>query len=383
MLSLPRDLWVPIAGGAAGANASTPPTPRASKPWSTRSSRTSASRSTTTSRSTSAGSKSWCTPSAACPCGSTGRYRDRNSGLQVDHPGCVTLDGFSALAFARARNLEYMQDGVWQSDGTGDLGRICAPAGLHPSGDRSRCLEGSRRSAQVEEPRRGRHEQRQHRQGSDDQRPARPRQAVSEVQLLDTQDADPAGHRVSHVGWRRRAAPRRVRRPTTAQRVPRAGAERDRRAGDQRHRPEQLRPHRRGGRTWPAPSRRPGSASLGGATAPSSVTPARTGPSSGTSPKSEVAADLLARHLSVRAQVKEDRSLAAGQVVLFVGKDFTTVLANARAPGSASTTTEPGKGDARTTTTRRPATTSTTARAASRSLSPRRSLARFQATRPR
>ncbi|MCB0977681.1 MAG: LCP family protein [Acidimicrobiales bacterium] len=50
--------------------------------------------------------------------------RDRNSGLDVLHPGCVTLDGRSALAFARARHLQYWEDGGFEYDGTGDLGRI-------------------------------------------------------------------------------------------------------------------------------------------------------------------------------------------------------------------------------------------------------------------
>ncbi len=50
--------------------------------------------------------------------------RDGNSGLNVPE-GCVTLDGFQALAFARARHLEYQDSrGRWQTDPTGDLGRI-------------------------------------------------------------------------------------------------------------------------------------------------------------------------------------------------------------------------------------------------------------------
>lgn len=52
-------------------------------------------------------------------------YRDRESGLPEIGPGCVTLDGESALAFARARNLQFRDaDGDWRLDGTGDLGRI-------------------------------------------------------------------------------------------------------------------------------------------------------------------------------------------------------------------------------------------------------------------
>ncbi len=52
-------------------------------------------------------------------------YRDRESFLAEIGPGCVTLDGPAALAFARARALEFRdEDGDWQTDGTGDLGRI-------------------------------------------------------------------------------------------------------------------------------------------------------------------------------------------------------------------------------------------------------------------
>jgi len=52
-------------------------------------------------------------------------YRDRRSGLRDIGPGCATLDGDSALAFARARHLEFRDaDGDWRTDPTGDLGRI-------------------------------------------------------------------------------------------------------------------------------------------------------------------------------------------------------------------------------------------------------------------
>jgi len=50
--------------------------------------------------------------------------RDRNSGLYVDVPGCRVLNGTDGLAFARARHLEYQVDGDWRSDPTGDLGRM-------------------------------------------------------------------------------------------------------------------------------------------------------------------------------------------------------------------------------------------------------------------
>ena len=50
--------------------------------------------------------------------------RDRNTGLDVLHPGCITLDGRNALAFARSRHLQYYEGGGFTYDGTGDLGRI-------------------------------------------------------------------------------------------------------------------------------------------------------------------------------------------------------------------------------------------------------------------
>lgn len=52
--------------------------------------------------------------------------RDDFSQLRVDSPGCVNLDGQQALAFARSRHLE-IQDpdtGRWRTDPSGDLGRI-------------------------------------------------------------------------------------------------------------------------------------------------------------------------------------------------------------------------------------------------------------------
>ncbi len=49
---------------------------------------------------------------------------DLNSGLDIQKAGCVNLDGYQALAFARSRHLQY-SDGVhWVDDPSGDLGRI-------------------------------------------------------------------------------------------------------------------------------------------------------------------------------------------------------------------------------------------------------------------
>lgn len=50
--------------------------------------------------------------------------RDTNSGLRIPETGCVVLDGAQGLAFARSRYLQYRTDAGWQTDPSGDLGRM-------------------------------------------------------------------------------------------------------------------------------------------------------------------------------------------------------------------------------------------------------------------
>ncbi|MEY2403825.1 MAG: hypothetical protein QOD38_1376, partial [Acidimicrobiaceae bacterium] len=50
--------------------------------------------------------------------------RDTKSGLDIPEAGCITLDPVQALAFARSRAYEYQVNGRWRTDPTGDLGRI-------------------------------------------------------------------------------------------------------------------------------------------------------------------------------------------------------------------------------------------------------------------
>ena len=50
--------------------------------------------------------------------------RDRRSGLDVPEAGCVTLDAANALGFVRSRAYQEYIDGRWRTDGTGDLGRV-------------------------------------------------------------------------------------------------------------------------------------------------------------------------------------------------------------------------------------------------------------------
>ncbi len=49
--------------------------------------------------------------------------RDPAAGLMIDTPGCQVLDGWDALAFARSRTLEFYDGQAWRADGSGDLGR--------------------------------------------------------------------------------------------------------------------------------------------------------------------------------------------------------------------------------------------------------------------
>jgi LCP family protein required for cell wall assembly len=49
--------------------------------------------------------------------------QDTHSGLRLD-PGCTNVNGSQALAYARSRHYQEWTDGKWHEDGTADLGRI-------------------------------------------------------------------------------------------------------------------------------------------------------------------------------------------------------------------------------------------------------------------
>jgi len=50
--------------------------------------------------------------------------RDRDAGLHIYDLGCVNLDGETALAYARSRKAQYMTDEGWKRDPQSDLSRI-------------------------------------------------------------------------------------------------------------------------------------------------------------------------------------------------------------------------------------------------------------------
>lgn len=50
--------------------------------------------------------------------------RDAFSGLQIGKAGCLKLDGIAALAWVRSRHYEYLSEGKWVEDPRADIGRI-------------------------------------------------------------------------------------------------------------------------------------------------------------------------------------------------------------------------------------------------------------------
>ncbi|MET0728441.1 MAG: LCP family protein [Acidimicrobiales bacterium] len=50
--------------------------------------------------------------------------RDEQSGLSIEATGCVSLGPDEALAYVRARHLQTLEGGRWRTDPTGDLGRM-------------------------------------------------------------------------------------------------------------------------------------------------------------------------------------------------------------------------------------------------------------------
>ncbi len=46
------------------------------------------------------------------------------TGLRIDQPGCIELQGAQALAYVRSRHYQQLIDGAWKKDPAGDLNRI-------------------------------------------------------------------------------------------------------------------------------------------------------------------------------------------------------------------------------------------------------------------
>ena len=286
-------------------------------------------------------------------------YRDLNSGLRIDRPGCIKLDGFGALALARSRHLEYMIDGGWRSDGTGDFGRI------------------SRQQAFIR-----RMINRALSKGLDN-----PLELKNLVEVGTHNISIDKGLSVSDLlalGQRFRkfnpstlstltlpATPYRTSAGAAVLQLDQTGAQpmlnvfRGLALDAVQESSLDVTVLNSSGRAGEA-------ANVAGALHRVGFGIARWGNGSelGRSledhtviqyaPHAQAAADLLARHLAVAAEPVENAGLSAGEVVLFVGKDFTNVMATPRATGQAAATTRAGSGDRPTVAPHGPTTTSVT-----------------------
>ncbi|MCU1354128.1 MAG: transcriptional attenuator, LytR family [Acidimicrobiales bacterium] len=287
--------------------------------------------------------------------------RDGNSGLNVQQPGCVTLDGYNALAFARARHLQYMRNGRWSSDGTGDLGRIsrqqlfirktitrAVSKGLGNPLTLKHLIEVGSKNVTIDHD-------------------------LSAQDLLDlggkfkSFDADHLKTLTLPATPFRTAGGAAVLKLDESGAQPLLNIFRGRDVGSIEPSVVSVTVLNSSG----APGK---AANVAGALIGAGFKVDRWGNGSELGHSSELrtlvryapgnqpAGDLVARHLGIDADVAEDSRLQPGQVVLFVGGDFTKVLANpkkTRRSTSGSTTTSPG-GSSGSSSSSSTSTTSTT-----------------------
>jgi len=285
--------------------------------------------------------------------------RDRQSGLSVQDAGCTLLDGPGALAFARARHVEFFGGGRWHFDGTGDLGRIsrqqlfirraiqrAVDKGLDNPLTLKRLVEIGSRNISIDA-------------------------GLSLRQLL------ALGRRFERFNsetlrtFTLPATPYRTNGGAAVLRLDEVAAQpllnifRGHQLDDLSESNVQV--------TVLNSSGRPGeAANVAGALMQAKFKVDRWGNGSELgharerrtlvryAPGAQAAADLLARHLTSGADRTEDPSLQPGQVALFVGADFTTVEATARARDDASTSTTARSSTGPVETTVRSTTTSST-----------------------
>jgi LCP family protein required for cell wall assembly len=280
--------------------------------------------------------------------------RDTHTGLDIESPGCVTLDPDQALAFARSRYLEYKDSkGRWQTDPTADLGRItrqqlfvrralhkALSIGITDSGTFFRILGVAKDSVGLDQNLdRGDLlalvQRFKELQPSDIQTYALPVKGHTtaggaSVLLLDQGAAQP----ILDVF--------RGREPMA---LAEAGVDVDVFNGSGS--PGQARDVRM---ALTAVGFSTGTAGNASSTAETVIKYA---------PGSESAADLLARHLTSPAALVVDPTLAANHLSLVTGTDFTTVMQAPRAPADSTTTTTEPPADGATPADSAPSSTET------------------------
>ena len=225
LLSLPRDLYVPIAG-TGGSAGSTPPSRAVPPGWSRPSPTPSTSRCTTTWRWTSPGFRELVEAVDGVPIYFPEPVRDRHSGLDVPEPGCITLDPVQALAFARSRAYEVRATGAgWSTAPATSAGSpVSSTSSARPSIEPSSGEPATRPSSPTWWSRAS---------GLDarlDHHPVRPqrhRGPLPVVRSRRPRDPCPAGQR-RRRRRRRRAAARHDRGPTDPRHLPGGRPERGR-----------------------------------------------------------------------------------------------------------------------------------------------------------
>src|SRR5262245_14723850 len=131
--------------------------------------------------------------------------RDRQAQILFSRTGCVKLDGNAALAYSRIRHGEYQTAGTWHHDPLSDLRRI------HPQpvmmAKALRTAPGQPQPAAAAQRRHDRHQERRPAQDDEPRRRAQPGRQVQEVQHRQVRHrdaADPARARQRQPAGRRR-----------------------------------------------------------------------------------------------------------------------------------------------------------------------------------
>ena len=272
--------------------------------------------------------------------------RDSNTGLDIPIAGCATLDGDQALAFARSRHLEFKNaKGRWESDPTGDLGRITRQqllvrSAVHLALSRKKNVLTANELIDVALDN----------VGVD---PGLDRGDLNtlakQFDSLTDQDLVTYSLPVENFRTNGGAAVVRLVEPDAnhilnAFRGLPAGAVTEAEVSVQVLNGSGA-PHQ--ATDVSVALRAVGFTTLtpGDSRTPFAVTTVRYAPGS------EAAADLVARHLTSRATLEEDRSLKPNRVALITGADFTTVMTEPWPSTTTTSTTAPPTTDATPTTT--------------------------------
>ncbi len=281
--------------------------------------------------------------------------RDDSTGLDVQQ-GCVTLDGDQGLAFARSRHLQFKDGrGRWEDDPTGDLGRItrqqifvrkalhkALSIGVTDFSTFTRLLNVATDSVTIDQTL-DRRDLYNLAQGFKDLQP----DEIESYSLPVKDHTTAAGAAVLLL--------------QQAEAQPILDVFRGKDAGTVNEQAVNVDVLNGSGVANQARDASQALTAVGFAVGPSGNAPTEAHTVIRYAPGSEMAADLLARHLTAPVTEQADPTLDANHLTLVTGTDFTTVMQTPRpAPTTTTTTAPPAGSDAGTATTAPASTTSTT-----------------------